>query len=218
MDINEVLKKIGLSEKQAKVYVATLELGIATVQTIAMKAMVKRPTTYLILEELQEQGLVSLVPKASKVFYSAESPEKLLSGLNKKQELIKRFLPNILALYNTKSEKPKIQLFEGREGVLSVYEKVFSSPSVDFFCNISDVMGSFAELPVELKKMALNKKIKVRELLTQSHADIVHAKKMPQHEFYENRFVPKHMEFLTDNVFFQNSVAFFLIIQIYLLW
>lgn len=53
------------------------------------------------------------------------------------------------------------------------------------------------------------KKIKVRELLTQGKDDIIHAAKMPQHEYYENRFVPKNMEFLTDNVFFKNSVAFF---------
>lgn len=209
MDINEVLKQIGLNAKEASVYLALLELGTASVHPIANKAGIKRPTTYLILEDLQRKGLVSIVPRVKKVLYTAESPEKLLSDMHKKQELIKRFMPNMLAMYNAKKDKPQIQLFEGHEGVLEVYKKVFSSPSVDFFCTISDVLGSFPELPKELKEKALIKKIKVRELITQSQADIQHAKNMPQHEYYENRFVPKNFEFLTDNVFFQDSVAFF---------
>lgn len=209
MELTDVLKLIGLQPKQADVYLALLELGTATVNPIATKAGIKRPTTYLILDDLAKKGLVSVVPREKKVLYTAESPEKIAGDLNKKQEMLKRFMPNFLALYNKKVEKPQIQLFEGKEGVLEVYKKVFASPTVDFFCNISDVMGVFSYMPGELKDLALAKKIKVRELLTQGKDDIIHAAKMPQHEYYENKFVPKNMEFLTDNVFFQNSVAFF---------
>ncbi len=209
MEIVNVLKQVGLDEKEAQVYLALLELGTATVHPISNKAEIKRPTTYLILEQLVKKGLVSVVPRAKKALYTAESPEKIIGDLHKKQEMVKRFMPNMLALYNAKVEKPQIQLFEGKEGVLEVYKKVFASPEVDFFCNISDVMGAFEYMPGELKNMALAKKIKVRELLTQSAEDLIHARKMPQHEFYENRFVPKNMQFLTDNVFFKDSVAFF---------
>lgn len=209
MEIVNVLKQVGLDEKEAQVYLALLELGTATVHPISNKAEIKRPTTYLILEQLVKKGLVSVVPRAKKALYTAESPEKIIGDLHKKQEMVKRFMPNLLALYNAKVEKPQIQLFEGKEGVLEVYKKVFASPAVDFFCNISDVMSVFEFMPGELKNMALAKKIKVRELLTQSAEDLIHARKMPQHEFYENRFVPKNMQFLTDNVFFKDSVAFF---------
>jgi sugar-specific transcriptional regulator TrmB len=209
MEIINVLKTAGLDEKEALVYLGLLELGTASVQVIASKAGLKRPTTYLILDSLQAKGMVSIVPRAKKALYTAESPEKIIGDLHKKQEMVKRFMPNMLALYNAKVEKPQIQLFEGKEGVLEVYKKVFASPTVDFFCNISDVMGAFSYMPGELKDLALAKKIKVRELLTQGKDDIIHAAKMPQHEYYENRFVPKNMEFLTDNVFFKNSVAFF---------
>ena len=209
MEITDVLNQIGLNEKESQVYLGLLELGTATVHPIATKAGIKRPTTYLILEDLQKKGLVSVVPREKKAMYTAESPEKLLNDLSKKQELVKRFLPNMLALYNTKKEKPQIQLFEGKEGVAEVYKKVFASPAADFFCTLSGVMGVFPEIPDDLKKLALAKKIKVRELVTQELHDLAHARTMPQHDFYENRFVPKNMQFLTDNVFFQDSVAFF---------
>ena len=209
MEITDLLQSIGLTDKEASVYLALLELGTATVHPIAMKAGIKRPTTYLVLEQLQQKGMVSVVPRTSKALYTAESPEKILTDLNKKQELVKRFLPNMLAMHNKKTEKPQMQLFEGKEGVLEVYKKVFASPAVDFFCNISDVMGIFQDMPSELNQLALQHKIKVRELLTQDAADLAHARKMPQHEFYENRFVPTNLKFLTDNVFFGDSVAFF---------
>ena len=41
------LKNIGLGDKAAKVYLAMLELGPASVLEIAAKASVNRPTTYL---------------------------------------------------------------------------------------------------------------------------------------------------------------------------
>lgn len=209
MEITDILKQIGLNQKEASVYLALLELGTATVYPIAMKAGIKRPTAYLILEQLQHKGMVSVVPRVSKALYTAESPEKIIQDLNKKQELVKRFMPDMLALYNTKVEKPQVQLFEGKEGLLEVYKKVFDSPTADFFCTIDDVMGVFPDLPGELKKMALARKIKVRELLTQEPANIAHAMKMPQNEYFQNRFMPKEMKFLTDNVFFKDSVAFF---------
>ena len=52
MEIQDVLKSIGLDDKEARVYMALLELGTATVHPIANKAEIKRPTTYLILEQL----------------------------------------------------------------------------------------------------------------------------------------------------------------------
>src|ERR1035438_9680580 len=105
MEISEVLNQIGLNVKEASVYLALLELGTATVHPIASKANIKRPTTYLILEDLQRKGMVSVIPREKKVMYTAESPEKLITDLNKKQELVKQFMPNMLALYNAKKDR-----------------------------------------------------------------------------------------------------------------
>src|SRR4051812_11252942 len=101
MDIPNVLEQIGLTSKQALVYLALLELGSASVQSIAQKAGLKRPTTYLILDELQQKGVVSLVPQKKSLF-TAESPERLLSDIHRKEEVFKRFLPELLALHNHK--------------------------------------------------------------------------------------------------------------------
>ena len=64
--LEQELQKIGLSEKEAKVYLAAMELGQAPVQKIAQKAKVNRATTYVILEGLQKKGVITTVDHEKK--------------------------------------------------------------------------------------------------------------------------------------------------------
>jgi sugar-specific transcriptional regulator TrmB len=209
MEITEVLNKIGLNEKEASVYLALLELGTASVQSIAQKATLKRPTTYLILDELQAKELVSVMPQSKKALFTAESPEHLINELSKRQELLKRFLPDLLALHNAKKEKPKVQLFYGKEGIGKVYDILFESPEVWFFATISDAFSIFPEMPKELMAKVRARKIKVREILTQTEQDIKYAKTIPVDEQYQIRVIPASMRFMTDNAIFGDHVVFF---------
>jgi len=209
MEINEVLQKSGLTDKEANVYMALLELGTATVHPIATKAGVKRPTAYLILDQLKAKGLVSVIPRAKKVLYTAESPEKIIQDLGRKQELVKRFLPNMLALYNTKTEKPQVLLYEGKEAVGEVYEKILLAKKVDFFCTITEAMSAFPEYPFRINKTAMSGSMKFRELLTSNPSDVEYSRKMQHGENYQHRFLPPGMNLLTDNVLFDGNIVFF---------
>ena len=53
------LVEIGLNEKEAKVYLASLELGQSAVQGISSRSGVNRATTYFIIEGLTAKGLIS---------------------------------------------------------------------------------------------------------------------------------------------------------------
>jgi sugar-specific transcriptional regulator TrmB len=209
MEISEMLKSIGLTSKEASVYLALLELGTATVHPIATKAAIKRPTAYLILEQLQQKGMVSVVPPVNKVLYTAENPEKILGDLNKKQELVKRFLPNMLALYNAKVDKPQVLLFEGKDAVRGVYDKILNAKEVAWFSTIKDVISIYPDYPKKLADQANSGKVKARELLTRSSADIAYAKTMQHSENFQQRFGKGGEEFLTDNCLYDGKVVFF---------
>lgn len=209
MEINEVLEKIGLNEKEASVYLALLELGSASVLSIARKAGIKRPTTYLILDDLQAKGLVSEVPQSKKALYTAESPDRLTNELNKKEELLKRFLPNLLALHNAKKEKPQVLLFQGKEGVREVYRKIFAVDAVDFFGTIQEVYKIDPEgLQDYLRKLKTNK-IQVREILSRSKDDMEYADMVQGLPNDKVCFVPEGMGFPTDSAIFGDSIVFF---------
>lgn len=209
METVEVLEKIGLNEKEASVYLALLELGTASVLSIASKAGLKRPTTYLILDDLVARGLVSQVPQHKKTLYTAEAPEKLFTDLQKKQELLKRFLPNLEALHNQKKEKPQVQLFQGKEGILEVYEKIYAHGEVWFFATLGDLDKVLPHVTKEVARRAKEHKLVVREILSGSEADVAYAKDAGQSTNYTYRFAPKGLSFFTDNAIFGNSVAFF---------
>lgn len=120
------LMNLGLSEKQAKVYVALLELGKSSVQDLAKRAKVNRATTYVIIDELMEIGLVSSYDEGKKTYLVAESPERLQSLLEqKKREIaakesdLKKLLPKLKQKHQSTDEGPVVRFFEGKEGLVA---------------------------------------------------------------------------------------------------
>jgi len=115
---------LGLSDKEANVYLSSLELGPAPVQDIAKRARVNRATTYVMIESLSARGLMSSFAKGKKKFFSAETPERLLSilrlqrrELEEKEAELEEVLPSLMALHNIGGEKPQVRFLEGREGL-----------------------------------------------------------------------------------------------------
>ena len=134
MSLELELKKLNFSDKEARVYLALLELGEAPVQHISEKAKVNRATTYVVLEALQKRGVVTTIEKDKKVIFAAESPRALLrifrfqeQELKEKQEEFKKTLPELEALFNLATEKPTVKFFEGPEGIRAVYDDMIES-------------------------------------------------------------------------------------------
>ena len=69
------LTSVGISEKAAKIYLAGLALGTTSVQELARKTGLKRPTVYLHIDELLKQGLFETVSLNNKRYYRAAEPE-----------------------------------------------------------------------------------------------------------------------------------------------
>lgn len=145
MDILSLeLRKLGLKEKEVEVYLAGLELGPTTVQNIAKKAGVSRPTTYEILEVLKEKGLFGETKQQKKRYFIAQSPEKILSILRlQKRELEEkeREFIRIIAALDTKygsKDKSGIQVFKGVEGLEVLKEQLLFTPSLNLLVFTSE--------------------------------------------------------------------------------
>jgi len=118
------LQKLGLSEKEAKVYLAALELAEESVQNIAAKAGVNRPTAYVVLEKLIKFGLVSTRGDGKKTLFSASDPrelkhiiEKTEKDLQEQKETLKQTMDQLEAIHNAHSTKPVVRYFEGVDGL-----------------------------------------------------------------------------------------------------
>jgi sugar-specific transcriptional regulator TrmB len=125
----KTLIDFGLSEKEAKVYLALLELEVAAVSEIAKEANINRSTTYVILESLKKKGLVSQSQDKKVQKYIAVSPDFLLYEAQeraKKTEEIKNRISNIVpelkALYRGIKNRPIVKVFEGKSGLIHGFE------------------------------------------------------------------------------------------------
>lgn len=125
------LIEIGLNEKEAKVYLASLELGQSTVQDIAKKAAVNRATTYFVIEGLMKSGLMSSFHKGKKQYFIAADPDRLVEVLEqekdileKRKENLKKLLPQLQSINNKQSNRPVVKYYEGKEGILSMVNEV----------------------------------------------------------------------------------------------
>lgn len=130
------LRKLGLKEKEATVYLAGLELGPESLQNIAKKSEITRPTAYGIVKALREKGLFRETKQGKKRLFVANSPEKILALLRlQKRELEERereFIRIIAALESRYALKQSgVQLFKGKEGMKLLEEQILFTPAKD---------------------------------------------------------------------------------------
>lgn len=138
-ELLHILTNIGLSEKEGKVYMASLELGSAAASAIAKKADVDRVNTYNMLASLKERGVISEVEKRGVKYFTADSPEKLIVLGKESQKRLETSigeltanLPMFFSLYKTGTAyKPRVQFYEGRQGYLNVYNKILEDKPND---------------------------------------------------------------------------------------
>lgn len=137
-ELHRELARIGLSEKEAAVYLAALKLGPATVQELAKNAGVNRATAYLLLDTLALRGLVSTLVKGKKRSFAAESPERFLALLRTQREELdiretefSKALPALLGLFNREGVRPQVRYLEGKQGLATMRE-MFSALSGEF--------------------------------------------------------------------------------------
>ncbi|MFC1678389.1 TrmB family transcriptional regulator [Patescibacteria group bacterium] len=169
MDYRE-LEYLGLSEKEAKVYLAALELGKSPVQKIAQKAGVNRATTYVIIEGLMKKGLISSIQKDKKQLFNAEAPEKLnllfreqVMAIQRKQEYLDKLLPDLRSLKASDKDKPSVRYFEGRDGMRVIAEEIFNTKHDDdvrMIYSYDLLLKMFTEEEIaEMRKKRQNKHI-----------------------------------------------------------
>lgn len=133
MDLNKVLENIGLTEKEAKIYLTLLELKEALPSVISRRAGVKRPTTYVILEQLQKKGLVSYVKKGKLLYYQPINPHSLLETEYHKYHALEESLPELLQMHRQYAVTPQMSIFEGKKGLVQVMEDTLTT-STDLLC------------------------------------------------------------------------------------
>jgi sugar-specific transcriptional regulator TrmB len=215
MELENLLQKIGLTPKESKVYLSSLQLGQDTAFNIAKKAEIKRSTCYVILDSLIEKGFITILKTKKALLFIPQEPAKLLEFFKEKEDLLKEALPELIGLFNLSPQKPKIQVFQGKTGIETIYQEVIDSlkkSEVLIFGTLEHFKNAYQNPMKRWQKATKNKRFKVREIITQEKFNIKYLKqikenKNPDHQI---KVLPKDKKiFDNDNIVYANKLAIF---------
>jgi sugar-specific transcriptional regulator TrmB len=190
MEYEEALKKIGLTEKEIKVYLANLRLGSSTANIIADRANVIRTTAYDVLKTLIDKGLVSYVIKSGVKYFEAVTPNKILYLLDEKKKAIESVLPDLNKMKESITEKPTAQVYEGLDGLktimedmLKVKKEIRGYASIGFYNTLKYYFPGFNKRRAKLKiklRLIMEKSKETRKFLKDSKRELTEMRFMDE--------------------------------------
>jgi sugar-specific transcriptional regulator TrmB len=195
------IEDLGLSNKEARIYVASLMVGPSGVQSIADYSGIKRVTTYVILESLVSLGLVSQSVKGKKTLFIAEDPTNLRRLLDKREQEVKdqkqsfeAILPQLAGLKSLPKESTTVKFYDTPEGIRGLFGTFFDTYQgrLDMVYGVSNLDQLHAFFP-EMKESNSNpqrtrKHVKSKFLYTSERGAIYHDSDAAMNR--TSRFVP----------------------------
>lgn len=126
----DVLRELGLTEGEIKVYLALIGLGETTSGPIVEQSGVSVSKVYLILDKLAHKGLISHIVKQGVKYFKAAEPERLLTYIKQKREAlqmqekkIKELIPELRLKQSAILTAETAQVFDGLKGIQTARER-----------------------------------------------------------------------------------------------
>ena len=125
--MQNILAVLGVNDEETKTYLSLLETGESTASALAKRLGIPRPSIYGFLKRLRDKGLVRESQKSGVARFAAENPDKINLLFEREKELLtvtqdayKKLLPELSQKHAAKFVNPRLQLFEGAEGLKKV--------------------------------------------------------------------------------------------------
>jgi HTH-type transcriptional regulator, sugar sensing transcriptional regulator len=199
------LEEIGLSKREAEIYIELVKLGSTTANIIAKRLYLDRTVTYNTLNKLIKKGLTSHIKKDKKRFYQVTDLKNLIRPIKEKEAIVEKTILELQSLKKEVDELPSIEIFEGIEGLKSVYEIALKLKNINFYSmgvtgkSLELLSYSFPNIAERVKK----NKIKIQTITNYSSRE----HKFTQIKTVESRYLPKEFENKAVTSIFDDYVA-----------
>ncbi len=123
MDLN-IFEDLGMTNYEAKIYLALLHNPLITAYELAEKAGLYRQVTYDTIKRLQEKGAISSLIKGKKKIFQAAKPQILFEIMQGKVDRLNTALPQLNAI-NKQSQQPvSVETFSGSTIVNTAFKTI----------------------------------------------------------------------------------------------
>ncbi|MEK6874940.1 MAG: helix-turn-helix domain-containing protein [Nanoarchaeota archaeon] len=154
----DILRKIGLTENEIKIYLHMLKSGSSTAYEICKQTGIYRVHVYDKLEQLMNKGLVTHVYQGAKKYFQATHPSKIkhyLEDQKRELELLEQEVDSILPELDAMTKIPKedtfVEVFKGKEGLKYFLKDIIKTKKEVLITGIDDKKYQEA-LPVFMKQ------------------------------------------------------------------
>lgn len=162
---SQVLQSLGFSPIAAKLYLAALSLGTVSIQTLASKADIKRPTAYNYIAELVQAGWVEQIPIGRKIYYRVADPTTLEQAAKKNLEALQEALPQLSALYDTSGKTPTVTVYTGARAVAQLHSNIAQANTIRFWSDLNSFERLFPEAATTLAEAIAHNQVRAREII-----------------------------------------------------
>lgn len=218
-ETRRILMELGLTETEAKIYLAGLEYDGITIKEIAKNTDVKRPTIYHAISTLMEKGLVAEKKIGNKLSFVMSPPEKMRSlleqqnaALHSKMETLEKIIPLITNQKKNKKEETSVIQYSGIEGMKMVLDIAFYCKSKHWDI-IAPTKNFLREYDKEYAKRYLNARKNYGITARTLWEFLPGARELTEEEIQERnpRFMPVEMQgkFRSMMIIFDNKIAIF---------
>ncbi len=129
-DLQVMLEKLGLSQKESIVYLTLLVQGRASLLAVTKQAKLPRSTVHHALRALCDQGLLVIEMVQGKRMYQLEAPDRLRTliqmqrqSLDEQGRIVEAVLPRLRALAKGRT-RPAIRYIESLEGLRRMQSEI----------------------------------------------------------------------------------------------
>jgi len=170
---NKMIKEIGLSDNEIKIYELLLSNGEIGIKEIIAGTKITRAGIYNILKSLEIKNLIREGEYRGKKTFAPNSPmilneiyEDKIKKIKDEQFQLKSILPKLLVEYRITRKTPLVATYKGLEGLKKVYDYVLKvrKPLFIFASYFDRQKKEFSDLINEQIKKQARLKIKVKAL------------------------------------------------------
>mgnify|MGYP001558982741 CR=1 FL=1 len=122
--MKEKLIALGLTAREADAYIALYNFEETTATQLAKITKEHRTNIYDSLRSLIKKGLIAYTIKNNVTCYRVSDPENLVDYTKEKEYLALTLLPELREKLQKIEEKPVVEVYEGKEGFISLLHKI----------------------------------------------------------------------------------------------
>lgn len=206
----QLLRDIGLTNTEIKVYLSLLSIGVTSAGKIVEDTGIYRKNLYDALNKLIEKGLVTYVVENKIKFFQPKNPNNLLryleeekNKISEKESKLKSELPKLKQRFESLNPEIESEIYRGNEGIKTILKDCLNYKEVLMIGATGDVENRLPYFWPHYNKKREKLKCKWKLLLVYESRN----KPITKSKYYEYKILPKMLSGLNVIYIYGDYVA-----------